>query len=105
MTTIRDLVQNYVIDTTYWTGPDPTWNQVYATRIAAVVALGTLYAFLFKLLYVVCEALSYRLFRKYKTLNEMQKVDWTSRYVDAVVSIVVLAHQPVHLLIFIYQFR
>jgi hypothetical protein len=77
---IRDLVQNYVIDTTYWTGPNPTWNQAYATRVLAVVALGTIYAFLFKVLYFVCEAISYRVFRKYKSLNAMQKVDWTSRY-------------------------
>jgi hypothetical protein len=89
---IRDLVQNYVIDTTYWTGPNPTWNQVYATRIFAVVALGTLYAFLFKLLYVVCEQLSFRFFRKYKSLNAMQKVDWTSRLV-AMVFIVVNTYQ------------
>jgi hypothetical protein len=78
---IRELVQDYVVDTTFWTGPNPTWNQVYATRILAVVTVGTVLAFFFKLLYIVSEALSYRFFPKYKTLNNMQKVDWTSRVV------------------------
>lgn len=77
---MRQLVYDYVLDTTAWTGPNPTWNEVYTTRIIAVCLVGTLYAFVFKLLYVVSERLTYIFFPKYKTLNNMQKVDWTSRY-------------------------
>lgn len=76
---LRELVENYALDTTFWTGPNPTWNQVYATRVTAVAIVGTLYAFIFKLLYVVGDLLSHHLFPKYRTLNKMQKVDWTSR--------------------------
>jgi len=78
---LRDLVQNYVIDTTYWTGPSPTWNEVFATRIIAVAVLGTAYAFAFKLIYILSEQLSYKFFKGYKHLNDLQKVDWTSRVV------------------------
>jgi len=89
---LKELVLNHVIDTTFWNGPNPTWNQVYMVRIVSMVALGTLYAFLFKLLYFIADQLSYRLFPKYKVLNKMQRVDWTSRVV-AMLFIVVNSYQ------------
>lgn len=95
---VRELVNNYVIDTTFWLGPNPAWGHVWATRITAVVLVGIVYAFFFKFLYVLSEQLTVRLvFPGYKNLNKMQKVDWTSRVV-AMIFIIVNTYQAVNLI-------
>ncbi len=76
---LKDIVDNYVIDPTYWTGPNPTYNQTFFIRFAALVAFGSIWAVWFKLVYIIGEALTKAFFPGYKKLNKMQKVDWSSR--------------------------
>ena len=79
MTVLYELVQGHVIDTTPWTGENPTWEQQYIVRNVAVIAGGVLWSFVWKILYVVVDLLSKAFFSKYKSLNSIQRVDWTSR--------------------------
>ena len=79
MTVLYELVQGHIIDTTPWTGENPTWEQQYIVRNVAVIAGGVLWSFVWKILYVVVDLLSKAFFSKYKSLNSIQRVDWTSR--------------------------
>lgn len=80
MTVLYELVRGHVIDTTKWNGENPSFDQEYFVRNVAAVAGGVVWAIGWKLLYYVIHALSSAFFPRYKTLNSIQKVDWTSRY-------------------------
>lgn len=79
-TVLYELVQGHVIDTTPWTGENPTWAQQYLVRNAAVVIGGFMWGIFWKVLFVIVDLVSKAVFPKYKTLNSIQRVDWTSRY-------------------------
>ena len=79
MTVFYELVQGHVIDTSQWVGENSTWEQQYLVRNVAVIVGGVAWAIFWKILYVIVDLLSKSLFPRYKTLNKMQKVDWTSR--------------------------
>jgi len=89
---LYNLVYSNVIDTSKWTGPDPSWNDIYWTRIIGLSILGTVWGVLFKLLYVVVDFLSLQFFPAYKGLNKIQRVDWSSRVV-AMVFIIINTYQ------------
>eukprot|EP01087_Luapelamoeba_hula_P022489 TRINITY_DN8066_c0_g1_i1.p1 TRINITY_DN8066_c0_g1~~TRINITY_DN8066_c0_g1_i1.p1 ORF type:complete len:348 (+),score=67.34 TRINITY_DN8066_c0_g1_i1:150-1193(+) len=74
-------VYDHVLHPVQWTGPDATWEQKYLWRNLAIVVCGTVWAFVFKLLFVIVDKLSRAYFARYRTLNKVQQVDWTSRIV------------------------
>jgi len=80
-TVLHDLVRGNIIDTTPWTGENPTWGEQYLVRNVAVISGGILWAIFWKLLFVVVDLISKAVFPKYRSLNSIQRVDWTSRLV------------------------
>ncbi|KAL6057144.1 TLC domain-containing protein [Balamuthia mandrillaris] len=77
----REWVEENVVRGTPWVGQNPSFNELYLLRTVALW-IASLFWFLgFKLLYVIVDALSFRFFGRYKLLNKMQRVDWSSRVV------------------------
>jgi len=81
MKVFYELVQGHVIDTTPWAGENPTFEQQYLVRNVAAVVGGIAWAIFWKILFFVVDLISRATFPRYKTLNNIQKVDWTSRIV------------------------
>jgi len=97
MGVLHELVQGHVIDTRHWNGENPTFDEEYFVRVVAVIAVGTVWAFVWKLFYIIVHVASTMFFPRYKTLNKIQKVDWTSRVV-AMVFIILAAWATIDVL-------
>jgi len=82
------LIYNYILDTRWFYGPNPTWGEEWTIHIVGLFVVGFVWFFLLSIAYYVAEQLSYKYFPKYAKMNTIEKTDWTSRIVASFVIII-----------------
>jgi len=75
------FIRNYVLDTTWYTGPDPEIIERWKVQIVGLFVVGLVWFLFFTIMYWVAEVLSYKFMPKYAKFRQIEKTDWTSRIV------------------------
>eukprot|EP01089_Gocevia_fonbrunei_P011796 TRINITY_DN25_c0_g1_i1.p1 TRINITY_DN25_c0_g1~~TRINITY_DN25_c0_g1_i1.p1 ORF type:complete len:314 (-),score=31.68 TRINITY_DN25_c0_g1_i1:87-1028(-) len=79
------LIYDYILDTRWYWGPNPTWTQNEIIRMAGLFIVGFVWFFALSISYIVVEQLSYKFFPKYSKMNKIEKTDWSSRIIATIV--------------------
>jgi len=88
----EDFVLKYIIDPTYWTGPNPTYWEKYFIHVFAVIPVGFIWAVALQICYLIVHWISMKYFKKYRSMSLIQRTDWTSRIIALIIIIISVYH-------------
>jgi len=75
------IVRGYIVDTTWYTGPEPEFKDVWLVHILGLFIIGSVWFIVLTFFYWAAEKLSYILLPKYAKMSSIEKTDWTSRII------------------------
>jgi len=88
----EDFVLKYIIDTSYWNGPNPSYWQSYFVHFLAVIPVGFVWALALQICYLIAHFTSIMFFKQYRAMNLIQRTDWTSRIIAMIIIVTSIYH-------------
>jgi hypothetical protein len=75
------VVRGYILDPSWYAGPNMEYKDVFTVQIFGLFVLGAVWFVVLTFFYWAAEQLSYKLFPHYSKMSTIEKTDWTSRIV------------------------